>query len=190
VCVRGRHCSLFDASHATSVWPRPRTATEREKRDFPSQFVRPMSYHPSVPRKLSLLGCFGCCLGTDESQGNDLEPLTRGGLAGFREQEQQLNDTLTMDLARSKQSRRAAYSKLGHLHDFSIDDKDEKMAKWPVLPHPRFRYALCRPRLLPHPHSRPTHLPDTLNTLNTLFLLQINPPSRIQDDHTRLGRPQ
>ena len=81
-----------------------------------------MSYHPSVPRKLSLLGCFGCCLGTDESQGNDLEPLTRGGLAGFREQEQQLNDTLTMDLARSKQSRRAAYSKLGHLHDFSIDD--------------------------------------------------------------------
>ncbi len=101
-----------------------------------------MSYRPSAPRKFSLRDCFGCCLGTDEGHGNDLEPLTRGDLGGFREQEQHLNDTLTVDLARSKQSRRAVYSKLGHLHDFSIEDTDEKMAKWPVLPHPRFRYAL------------------------------------------------
>ena len=142
-----------------------------------------MSYRPSAPRKFSLLDCFGCCIGTDESHGNDLEPLTRGGLGGFREQEQ-LNNTLTMDLARSKQGRRAVYGKLGHLHDFSIEDLDGKMAKWPVLPHPRFRYALDRPPRLLTAASSLTH------PLDTFLFVQAYPPRCLQDHYTRLRRPQ
>ena len=141
-------------------------------------------YHPAVPRKFSLLDCFGCCLGTDESHGNDLEPLTRGGLGGFREQ--QLNDTLTMDLARTQQSRRALYSKLGHLHDFSIEDIDGKVSTWPVLPHPRFRYALERPT------ARPCRAAVTRSThpLDTSHFDQAYPPRRLQDDDYSLGWPQ
>ena len=126
---------MVSATYLTQRADSPAVGSDHRKTFLP---LVPSPMNPTrAPRKLSLLDCFGCCLGGDENYGNDLEPLTRGGIGAHREQ--QLNDSLGMDLARAQQARRALYSTLGHLHDFSIDEMDEKLTKWPVLSNPRFR---------------------------------------------------
>lgn len=92
--------------------------------------------HQVARRTSSLLQCFGCCFGDDDIHG-DLTPLTRDHPRD--EREERLASQLGMDLARSQQSRRATYSSLGHLHEFTIEDEDVRLAKWPVQTHPRYR---------------------------------------------------